>query len=166
GRRGGGRGWSGRPPSARECSCRYRKGHAWVGPSWSPRREAGKPPCCSTTATHVLMHSSQIYTDGPATSRPTWSAVRPQNEQRSLDCRNRALAASFRPMLYIHDILTIRASAKPGRRANPCFAVLSPAKGGHGRVGPFRVAILGAPRDRCPDAFTIERSRSFRPPRP
>jgi hypothetical protein len=57
----------------------------------------GNPPCCSRTATHILMHASQIYTDGPATSRATSSSLLPQNEQRSPDSgRNRrAMPASF-----------------------------------------------------------------------
>src|SRR5262249_3339412 len=129
------RGWSVRPPSARACSCRFRRGHAWLNPSCSAGREGGKPPCCSTTATHVLMHSSQIYTDGPATSRPTSSAVRPQNEQRSLDRlrSHRAMAVSVRPMFLYKT---------RGARSSPCRVVSSfRAQGGRSQVS--RPAIGG-----------------------
>src|SRR5712691_400547 len=79
--------------------------------------EGARPPCCSKTSTHALMHSSHIYTDGPATSRPTASESRKsaiadlpalkcpisgepevgsQNEQRDFDRnRCRATPASF-----------------------------------------------------------------------
>jgi hypothetical protein len=43
------------------------------------------------------MHSSQIYTAGPATSRSTSAAVPPQNEQRSpdFDLNHRVIPASL-----------------------------------------------------------------------
>src|SRR6266478_5169805 len=84
----------------------------------------------------VLLHdrdSSQIYTDGPATSRPTSSAVRPQNEQRSLDRlhTHRAMAVSVRPIfLYLRF-----APAQNPERSSPCRAVSSfRAQGGHSQV--------------------------------
>jgi hypothetical protein len=43
------------------------------------------------------MHSSQIYTDGPATRRTTSAALPPQNEQRSsaFDLSHRVIPASL-----------------------------------------------------------------------
>src|SRR5262249_28475846 len=141
-------GWYVRPPSARGCSYSFRRGHAWLSPSCSAGRDGGKPPCCSTTATHVLMHPSQIYTDGPATSRSTSSAVRPQNEQRSLDRlrSNRAMAASFRPMLLYPRFAPAQ---NHGGRALAPVSPFRSRQGGHSRARLLR-ADLGLPRARWP----------------
>jgi hypothetical protein len=109
----------------------------------SAGRDGESPPCCSTTATHVLMHSSQIYTDGPATSRPTSSAARPQNEQRSFDClrSNRTMAASFCPMLLYPRFAPAYSKAGLNSRIGhpgPAPRLKSPS------------AVLGQRRDRRP----------------
>jgi hypothetical protein len=65
------------------------------------------------------MHASQIYTDGPATSRATSSSLLPQNEQRSPDSgRNRrAMPASFvkEPIPPISTIRAVTTAAFPAR---------------------------------------------------
>src|SRR5262249_59994825 len=113
-------------------------------------RGGGRPPCSPPPATHVLMHSTKIYTAGPATSRPTWSAPLPQNEQRSLDCirSGPAMTPSFRRMLLYPRFA-------PAQHQDGCSSLEI-----------FQACSAATQLGSAWHSVTIGQQRSFHPPRP